>query len=286
MKPSTCPVFAEHDTSLSVWLEDPKDPKVAQIRNDIVSHLRSRGFRVRIDAHTLKHYRSIAKDHHEGRRGDLEFKLRLNGRTIELAFFQNVVCENKNGGQYDFERRKKMPYLLGKAYEAERRSIAKLILDRHGLELQVTPRLRGMAFIESRRAQLTSFQGANFYARESPSYNVQSHGGRVLRDGDPVYFLQSHRLHSGVAFRNINSMWWVLLPCGSVWNAACHEIWHRDEMPNDAKILRGRKFTEPEIDKRMRCALAKAIEQERYERAVIIRDAFRKRFPVVERAAA
>lgn len=273
----------EHDTKLIVWLDDPNDPRCKQMRDSLVRHLRARGFAVRLDRETKRHYASISPNYHEGNKGQLQFKMNMMGRCIEICFYQSVVFENRNGGQYDFDKRKKMPYLIGKQYEVERRHIAALLAT-FGFGLRLDVSLRGMAFINERRAQLSAFQGKNFYERPWESYNTTSAAKRTISDGDRVCFrYYDGRIRFGTAYRNINNMWWVLLPCGTVWNVASFEIWHRLDL---LAPVRGRAFDQRHIERRLRDQLKKAIATEAFERAAVLRDVIRRKFPVQETRAA
>lgn len=271
------PSFHEHDASLNLWLIDPKDPAITTARNELVKHLRVRGFKIGIDPHTQKYYPSICRDHHRGAKGALEVKVRLSGRCLEIDFFQNIVRENKNGGEYDFSKRSKMPYLVGKLYELERSKIAALFqsLGLPALSLDITR--TGMDFIQHRRNELEAFQGKGFYdpARRQ-RYNSESASRTILNDGDEVLFRDewTGRQWIGHAWHNINNMWWVLLPGGVVRNEASFQL-----LPAAGDAQPGRTFPLKHIEKRLRAELDKAVKGERFERASVLRDILRVRFP-------
>jgi hypothetical protein len=280
MRKPEFPRFSEHDTTLSFWLEDTKDKRMVEVRNAWVRSLRARGFRVQLDQETAKHYPCLKKDHHGGRKGDLEFRMRLCGRSLELVFFQNVVRENRNGGQYDFDKLQKMPYLIRKQYEAEKLDLVAL-MGRLGYTFEPEIRLRGMALIEKRRAELTDFQGPDLYTRPWPSYNIKSAAGREMTDGDELYGLRRGRLYRGFGFRDLNSSWFFLMPCGTVWVLKAYELCHREDLP---RPLRGRFIDARTAEKRMSQAKETAVKAEAYERAAAIRDALRARFPAQKAA--
>jgi len=275
------PRFREHDTTLSLWLEEPEDPAIVEVRNRWVRQLRARGFHVQPDRETRERYPALKKHHHEGWKGHLQFKLRLAGRSLELTFFQDLVHTNPNGGQYDFGKRGKMPYLMGKLYELERHKLVELMAA-HGYTFIPDIRRRGIDFVEHERAELADFQGQHFYTRKWERYNITSAAGRELTDGDVVYFRDyGGRMLRGIAYRNINNMWWVLLPCGSVHNRAAFELWHREDITRD---LRGRQIPVKHAEETLRRRLADAVKAEEFERAALIRDALRARFPAKKAA--
>ena len=267
------PSFSEHDTKLAVWLADPKDPLVRKIRDDVVRLLRSLGWRVQLDPHTKKHYPCISKDHHHAQRGDLQAKLRVSGRVFDIEFFQDVVHENKNGGQYDFDRRKKMPYLIGLQYEAAVRKVAACI---EGLGLPALKRdvkLKGQALVDQRRSELLAFQGPKFYDDDKyPSYNCTGADKAMLRDGQRVWLVAEWgpvgRWQAGIAYRNINNMWWVLLPGDVVRNEADFRL-HSTPPANP----RGRHFSIEYRVNAIERLKAKAVKAEKFELAARLRDA-------------
>lgn len=230
-----------------------------------------------------KYYRSIAGNYHRGRKLDLEVTITLAGRTLEIVFFQNVVRENPNGGEYDFSRRQKMPFLIRKQYELERRRIAGLMAGAGFPLLERCVELHGMQEIQSRRRDLADFQGQHFYAKPPEKYNSCTATNGVVRDADVVYFRGHHgRWSRGVAYHNINNMWWVLLPCGTVTNVANFHLHHRADVTD----LRGRAIEPSRVHRKLSALRDKAVKAEAYERAAVLRDVIRDRFPQDERKAA
>lgn len=270
------PTFYEHDTALSLWLMDPKDPAIVAARDAVVANLRARGFSMRLDAKVKEQYPSISRNFHEGSKGKLEVKIELGGRHLQILFFQNVVRENKSGGQHDFGRRHKMPYLIGKQYEVERAHIAACMRVMGLPALQLEDRSRGMALIERRREELCDFHGNDFYDRQWESYNIRSYAGRALSDGDTVYFRnRSGRMQRGICFRALNNMWLVLLPCRTVLNIACFELAHRQDI---APPPSGRWFHIDHRERKIHSRLKRAIDAQDFERAALVRDAIKRDF--------
>lgn len=77
------------------------------IFHKLINFMKSRGWHIEHDPGVHK---IIRKDHWYGKKGDLEFVLSRYPRGFSFEFFQNIVFENPNGGRYDFDRLKKMPY--------------------------------------------------------------------------------------------------------------------------------------------------------------------------------
>lgn len=248
---SNTPSFTEHDTSLNLWLDDPADPAVKATHDALVDHLRGRGFDIELDQ---KVDPIIREGYHRGNKGALEVTIRRCGRCVELAFFQNVVRENRNGGEYDFDKRQKMPFLLGKLYELERGKIGAMMAGL-GFPLIIKPKRKGMAWVDHRRAELAAFH-RNHYAQPPETYNtVSAVKGVSVYDGSTVYFRSwSKRWQIGVAFHNINNMWWVLLPCGTVTNIASFDL-HLTKPDANLKV---RYFNDDDRKKRQMASLQRA----------------------------
>lgn len=272
--PVSYPSFFENDATLHLRLESPKDATVAAARDEVVRVLRAEGWRVQICPKTKKDFPSIAKDHHHARCGDLQAHIQLCGLSVEIKFYQDLQHENPNGGRYDFGRREKMPYLIGLQYEKTVRIVAKRIEEIFGgsVRLERKQDLAGMEFIAWRRDELVRFHGRNFYD-DAQSYNCESADGARLQDGCRVWFLGEGRAcagrwMTGLAYRNINNMWWVLMPGGVVANEACHRL-HTNK-PAD---LKGRHFGSAYRIKRLDRLKESAVKEERFEAAARYRDA-------------
>lgn len=234
----------ESDTKLFFYVDDPHDERLEGIRNSAIRHLRSRGFSIGIDPYIKKNFPCIAKDCHRGKKGFLEVLVGRRGRCLEIVFFQNVIYENRNGGQYDFGKRQKMPYLIGKQYDLERNKLAALFNDM-GFPFVPERRSKGMEFINQHRDELSAVHGEDYYTSIfwRQSSNCETKGKGQLRDDDEVYFVDNmkptkYRTLRGRAWAHINNMWWVVLPSGEVRNIACFYLMHREEIVGD---LRGRR---------------------------------------------
>jgi hypothetical protein len=101
--------------------------------------------------------------------------------------------------------------------------------------------------------------------------------GGTVHDGDIVYFPDhaTHRFMRGTAYHNINNMWWVCLASGRVTNMASFELYRRQ----DLTTLRGRHFRSGTIQEKLKALLSKAVKSQSFERAIVLRDIIRTRFP-------
>lgn len=266
----------EHDTDLIVWYADPKDPAVKATRDAIVRKLRDRGFKMGPDPRIVKDYPVLKQYHHVGRLGDLQVHVELAGRSVKVEFFQDVVCENRAGGRYDFRKRDRMPYLIGKRYEVEREKLFQLCEARGLTVIRARRPLLGMDFVNQRRAECWHWQGGKLLERIY-DYNSKMADGGQVHEGDTVYFADywaGRRIVRGVARYNLNNMWWVVLPSGEVRNIASFELYRREGLPAD---LRGRHIDKRRVDKRLAELKDAAVKAEQYERAAVLRDLLRQR---------
>lgn len=261
------PSFREHDASLGLWLDDPKDPMVHKARNELVRLLRARGWRIGLDPHALKHYRAIAKDHHRGKHpSGLEVKISASGRHLELVFFQNVAnTENRNGGEYDFDRWRRMPYLIRLRYEVEVRAISRLLAGLGLPELQRAARNRTSVerIIEDRAG---SWHG-RYWEREGADYNVKSADGLRMVEGATGYVRQGGRWVKGTIMIGLNNCHAIALPDGRTAFAPNH-----DTRMTPPERLKGRSFDAREIAARLKGLKDQAVKAEQFERAAVLRD--------------
>ena len=90
----------------------------------ILNMLKDEGFDVHHDESVSK---IIRRNYIEGIRRDLKFKAQRFPAGFEIVFYQDIVHENPHGGFYDFDKRQKMPYLIGLQYEKYMNLIVKKI---------------------------------------------------------------------------------------------------------------------------------------------------------------
>jgi hypothetical protein len=270
------PTISEHDASLSLWWDNPEDPRIPGIRQAVIRHLRDRGFRIYVDPQMIRNYSAgFARNYHQGTKGDLWVRVERSGRCLEIKFWQEIVTENRNGGRYDFDRRKKMGYTLCKRYELERNLLVAALGFPFEPCKQASP-LRGIAFIADKRTnRKETFFPCPLGQRDSEKERRNSMGaaGALIHDGDEVFFRTGYsanwRIQRGIAYHNINNMWWILLPDGAVRNLASYEIAHAGHF----QLLPSRIVPHKTALDRIGAVMAKAVAAEDFERAAILRDA-------------
>ena len=102
--------------------------------NRICDNLRSIGFEIGSDPDIDRNFPTLSGTHRYGSWGRLEFKAETFPVGCRFEFYQNVDFSNPNGGQYDFDRRARMPYLIGKQFEFAMRSVREHLVSRNFFE--------------------------------------------------------------------------------------------------------------------------------------------------------
>lgn len=254
------------DTSLCMWGTNAHDDETYAAMRDT---LRANGFSFHQDPDIKKNYPIIAKSHHHGQRGILEFNSEIFPAGMKFEFYQNQVFENKHGGKYDFDKRKKMPYLTGKLFELISRKLIDTA-EAHGFTFTPPEPLYGMEAALSRQQDWVESHGG-FKPEDQPDYNVRDADGVRLRNGDTRYFYNyDRRLRRGTVIYSANNIW-LAVTTPDAWPAqmACFELFsycpgkHPVRKPVDAKQAR-------------QAALERAVKAQNYLRAHAIHEAIQK----------
>ncbi|MDD3394877.1 MAG: hypothetical protein PHG19_09590 [Anaerotignum sp.] len=234
------PFVSIYDTRITAHRGDRKhsfDHEDNALWSDFIETMRfmgSIGFYVGEDKHIKKRYPIDSKNHREGRYAHLEFKAEWHPNLFEIAFFQNVQYENLNGGYWDFEKRSKMPYLIGKTYEVVYKKLIRffegkgydikfLVNQKRGKDFIIEDYIRSCHHPQKERFDLSEIEGETV-----ESYNNQDRDRNTVYNGETKYFRDwwNGYLMRGKVYHNINNMWWVLLPCGGIRNIASFQLFN------------------------------------------------------------
>lgn len=185
----------------------------------ILHMLADEGFSVEKDPEVLKRHRIISRDYWYGRRGDLEFSAHKFPAGFEIVFFQNVVFENSNGGKYDFDKLKKMPYLIRLQYTLYMRKIVEKLKTLTEVKDETPPPAKTAE--EKVRRDLAYgwhfFPDMNFDlqtdVREAESYYGVDSNKKPIHNGDIKYFRNSWNgyIMRGRVYYCANMNYWVIL---------------------------------------------------------------------------
>lgn len=266
-----------HDSSISVWEEKvAQDECKAEVFMPLVQLLKSRGWTVTTDPHIDKHYRCLSKWHRYARLGDLEAKLSLSGRHLEFKMFQNVAnVENRNGGEFDFDKLDRMPYLLRLQCLSTMAAIAEFLTERHGYFF--TPKkddwkelgpegMTAMDYLAARYAECWHTKPELGRPDWHADYNRRSGDGTLLEHGQTVWSVGCDgRWRRGTAYYNLNSMWWVVYSPHAVTNCSCGDL-HTQPPANLRAKSNDRKRRE-----RLETLMAQAVKSMNFARADLLK---------------
>lgn len=263
----------------------------------IVQAMRRIGWTVtmpEIDPHDIKHYGGrVARWSAESKRhcvkGNLKADLSISGRSINLEFFQNVNAPDRpdHDGRYQSDKEFHMPYLMRLEMERTRRKVSTYLCNvfagyrfepkKPGRMSKRDPRgLTAMAFVQARYDESWHFKGdwEKWVDAHSGKGLVgcfngdrKTADGALLEHGQRVYFAdRKGRVCTGVAYYNINNMWWVVSGKYAVTNEASFELYAAS--PGDLR----RKRNERARRKRLETELNKAVAAMDFRRAEVLRD--------------
>lgn len=264
--------YWSHDAFLGVW-KTPTDGSDHFLAGDFrtfnkVQRLMMReGFSFHQDPEIKKCYPSISKNYFAGRRGGVMFASEIYRTGFRFEFYEDVIRDNPCGGRYHFDKMAKAPYLWRLAVISIRRKIEGLLTSL-GLRDRTDPVPKdAMDEVRLHRARLMEFQGPTFYSEERPRYNVEDRDGRLVKDGDTVYFYERNgRLMRGQGFHNINNMWWIIVDRYDVRNICVHDLF--TYVPSKHV----RKWS-PNPLVAISHALERAVKAKNFRKAAVIQDA-------------
>lgn len=190
-----------------------------------MNFMTSIGFTVTKDPRIERDYKILSKNHRYGRKGDLEFKAERYPAGFSIEFYQNVVHENKCGGEYDFDKFEKMPYLIKKQFLLTCNKLREFIIklgyaEKTKIEAHTAVEKVKKDFVESFHHApksmdfdlsiydgLTSTMPLSSYACE-----FRDRDGKVLHNGEVKYFRDYNGyLRCGRIYHRLNNMFWIIL---------------------------------------------------------------------------
>lgn len=242
-----------------------------------------------INPHDVKHYggtvaRWASERHRNCSKGDLKGELEVMGRCIKFEMWQGVNTPTRpdHGGRYENDKEGCMPYLLRLEMERTRRRIRDYLLavftgytfDEERRSVYRRPLAQtAMEKIQESYARSWHFKGdmADYLCRSGydqlPSYNCTSLDGDRIEHGQRVWFRDYvGRVCEGVAYYNINNMWWVVTGRYDASNVSTSEIWTK--CPPNPRVKRNAR----QRRKRLEQLLADATKAMDFERAMVLRD--------------
>lgn len=258
-----------HDSHLGIWQDDAQDETLrSEVYAELIRQMRSRGWSIHRDSRVHQRYRCLSPNNRLGARGTLRCEIELAGRTVKVEFWSTTAKQdNRNGRRYDFNKLKRMSKLDQLRVELEfRRTIAWLetiapVTIKRRDEQDLPPMQR----IEKSYAE--SWHKDKDLGRPVCKYDNQrtSADKLLLEHGQNVWFADyDGRILRGVAFYNINNMWWVIAG-GKLRNIACFELYVGN--PGNLRVKRN----ERKRRNRLEAELQIAVQRMDYQRAHVLK---------------
>ncbi|BBB65878.1 hypothetical protein UNDYM_1625 [Undibacterium sp. YM2] len=282
------------DASLKIWEEDiPRDWKPRekwerdfkrQVFARIIQTLNRLGWTCtmpEIDENSVKHYGAkVARWSAESKRfckkGDLKADLHISGRCIEFDMFQSINCPTRpdHEGRYESNKVACMPYLLRIEMERTRSRIrdylCNVFTDYQFKKPDPVMGLLGVTaneFAQHERATTGHYVAELDRAHTNMTCNVTSRDKGIITHGSSVFAIgDKGRIVTGTAYYDLNSTWQVVTGRYGFMRCQAYQIYINN--PGD---LRTKRNQETRLRKLQR-EKQKAIDEENFERAAIIRD--------------
>ena len=285
------------DASLSVWEDgiaaaleagglDAADAWKLEFKRGvfarIVQQLNRLGWTCEIPEDYIKTYStSFARNFRRCHKGELKGWLEITGRCINFEMWQGVNTPTRpdHGGRYESNKEAIMPYVLRLQMERTRRRLRDYLCNvmdcytfdtkRRSIYLKPLERT-AMDSIQAHYDESSHFKGVGWDKRKAEpgmAGNLMSADGVMLDHDQRVWFFdRKGRINTGVAYYNINNMWWVVTGRYDYTNEACFELY--TSLPENFRAKRNTR----QRRKRLEGELSKAIKAMDFERAATIRD--------------
>jgi hypothetical protein len=239
-----------NDTKESHGWSDRHDWSHYIILEKLLNFMKERGFKIK---HDEKVDKVIREDHWYGRKNDLEFVANRYPRGFSIEFFQNIKYENRHGGRYDFDKFKKMPYLIRLLWINEIKKMAKLlesleIVNDTEVEYKLAEDRIKKDFVKCWHHE--NIKDMNFKLSDLDrqtdkyGYNHTDRDKKIIHNGEIKYFRNyKGYIQRGKVYHNINNMWWVIVNDTSYTNMADFELFDlNDEDKKHLKKIKKQKL--------------------------------------------
>lgn len=261
--------YCIHDTTICYRNVTEKNPKTGWLGHEfhhfatfhrMLNMLRGEGFDIIPDKKVAK---IIRKDYFRGRHGELEAIAHKYPNGFEITFFQNVNFENPNGGEYDFDKFKKMPYVTKLRYMKYMRKIVGFL--NYMVDLEDDSRYSHKLaedrikenYVRSCHKPQTdmNFRLSDIDGQTTEmSYNGTDRDKKTIYNGEIKYFRgYDGRIRRGRVYQNLNMMWYVIINKYEYANVAAWELF--DLAPDDY-LGRQKKPKVPESYQKRRKAIS------------------------------
>jgi len=255
--------YSLYDSNIDLSCDSPDESR--SFFHRLCRLLRRNGFVVGPDPRIEKNYKSLTKSHRAGNHSDLKFKAEFFPVGTRFEFYQSLVIENQNGGEYDFDKLKKMPYLVWLRFHWTINLMSEF--------LQSQGFVRQQRFSDWHADPLRAFnvgwESHNFprddtgwvqdeYLRKC-GWHRDDDDGVTIHSGQDRFIRINGRYVRVRAYGGINSMWHCLAP-------GIHRQEHATSL-HSTFPGRGRHFEPREQEKTIDRKLKEAVQDRKYLRA-------------------
>ena len=258
-----------HDSHIGIWQDDPQDDTFRpEVYGALIRQMRRRCWSIGRNDQTHRRFRILSPDQRVGARGTILCDIEISGHVVKVEFWSTRAKQsNGNGRRYDFDKMKLMSKLDRLRVECEFRRIIAWLETVAPVEVKRRDDqdLPPMKRIEKGYAE--SWHSDKKLGRPVCNYdhNRKSADGQLLEHGQTVWIPDNKgRLLRGIAFYNINNMWWVVAG-GVLFNKGCFDIFAA--APGDLRKKRNERASR----KRLEAELQVAVQRMDYQRAQILK---------------
>lgn len=260
-----------HDTHIGVWFESAADDNLPSFLA-ILRFIERSGFAVYPCEETRKRYRTLTRLYRRGHHGRLKLKASASGRHLAFLFYQTEVFENRNGGEYDFDKIEKMPYLVRLRFQWVQARLLEFLAGHLGARRE--PRA-----CYATSTPLEVFNNWDFPSdrvngghrfdrgpdgwpteKELRSWRQTDGDHQVIRQGSVRYVQIGGRWLRCRVYGGINGMWHCVDGRRLIYQASSGSL--RSTYPG-----RGRSYRESDVKSRLERALAEAVKDKAFLRA-------------------
>jgi hypothetical protein len=268
-------IICMHDASLSVMEEGIpninsgfkardawEDKFKADVFDRIVATLAESGWKVGT-WDRAKLYPAIAANHYTCHHpSGLDAELSVSGRCVELNMWQDVTpSENPNGGQYDFDKLKRMPYLLRLQVERTRQRVTKALCGAFP-SYSVKPAAPVLGMMGSTAEEMARHRRVNsgHYKPEldraeiSMASNAIARDGGTIEHGGRVWALDHKgRVVTGTAYYSLGSQWQIVTGRYGLLYCSMSEIF--TQPPDNLRVKRNQRERRMRLEREMQAAI-------------------------------
>lgn len=220
------------------------------------------GFKIIKNPRIEKDYKILSVYNRYGKWRDLEVEIEIYPNGFKFEFYQNLNTGDRaaGDGMYCFDKYSLMTYLIKKQFEYTVREIKKFIESRREITFSSGDRPVNSTEEIIQHTQQRHFAPKNQIQElaDIESYmtsydfncNSTDRDKKTIKCGEVKYFrdYRTGRLYRGLAYHNINNMWWIIINKFDCRNVASFELFNPN--PEDYRVRRIKKGSMPDWKKK------------------------------------